>query len=227
MTTTTITPLPVSALTWATKAGKAKAAHTPSAQSRAPASVRLPEADQRTLDQLVSGQYRPFLRDAIAALSQGHKLALNAHLSRELSRDIDGVQYTAVVDVDSILSKDSQVKANKELTVAFARFMSAPRAVIKKVEQDKPLAKGAQYLTRIAGQWLDSLAITEAMGQAGMTGTLTIEAASEAAATLLAAQIRNGRVLKADTTEAEAIAHLDKIINEANSADAELIPCYQ
>ena len=145
----------VTALAWATKAGKAKAAYTERAQAAAPATVRFADAQAKTLAALNNGRYVAFCRDAVAALTAGHKKALNTHLNMRYAAMLANVSampgVTATVDVDALATVG---QVDKAMFRPIAEFLASPQAETKKVVSDKPLAKSHAWISAVAAEWL-------------------------------------------------------------------------
>ena len=162
---------PSNPLTWATKAGTIKAAHTAAAIARAPAAVRTGEADAKTVAQLLNGQYRPFLSDVLGACSKGHLIALEYAVRAALTTTVDGVPMVPSGNVLAVV--------NRKAVAGFVAWLANPTAVIKGVEQSKPLPKGKQYLCAIAQEWAAQqaeAALAAAMIGAGMNDSEATEA---------------------------------------------------
>lgn len=137
---------------WATPSGKERVAYTPRAYEDAPSKVRKSEAFARTVAQLKNGLYNSFVKDALGALTKGHKAALAAHLNRHCDMPVNPVTGDNFsFDADSI---DRIQRVNKALFHAIAQYLAAPRAIVRKVEQDKALAKSKQWISDAAAAWL-------------------------------------------------------------------------
>ena len=150
-----LVPAEAGAVVWATKTGKTKSAWSERAQAAAPSAVRLSVAEQKTAASLAAGRYVAFCRDAMAALTAGHKKALASHLSRAyasmLAEASKGLPVYATVDVDALAEAPS---INKAMFRPIAEFMASPQAETAKTISDKPLGKSHQWMSRLAAQWL-------------------------------------------------------------------------
>lgn len=169
-TATTATNGP--ALVWATKAGQQKAAFSPVGAAQAPRAARMGEATSATLLQLQNGQYRPILRDIVAALTGAKLAGLRDHISRHLTRELDGLSV--------IVSDWASVKLNKGTMLAIAAWGAAPymckeaKTVItrdgfsltkKQVELFAPLIQWAQAAPVVEAE-AEALPVAEAEAEA-------------------------------------------------------------
>ena len=67
-------------VTWATKSGATKSAHSATGAALAPKSARLSAAMSADLAMLQNGQFRPFLRDLADAMTPAIRAGLEAHM---------------------------------------------------------------------------------------------------------------------------------------------------
>src|SRR5574343_1418362 len=95
-----LTTVQTNPLTWTTKNGTVKQAHTPSAQARGNKAARLACEDTKTLQQLNNNTFGPFLRDVLASLTGAHIAHLQHHVNTSTARIIDGHVYMVSGGVD-------------------------------------------------------------------------------------------------------------------------------
>ena len=180
---------PAAPVTWATKSGKVKRAHSEAAQARANPAANKADKDARTLSALLNNRYVEFMADVreVCSTSKAHGAALVSVVTSELARTVDGVLM--VPDNAQALNAN-----NKAAALAFARYVAAPwvlkttgeKGARVTVRTPKAFPKAAQYLTAIAAAWLEALAQAEAMQAADALAQA--EAAQAEAAQAEAAQ---------------------------------------
>ena len=116
------------ALQWATKSGKTRQALTPLAQALAPRSVRLADAQTRTLRGLASGGWSGFIADVRAKLTKKQDVALQTHVRQALTTTTpDGVE---LAPVDPMKANGAMVRALCHwLTTTESKSLAPYRAV--------------------------------------------------------------------------------------------------
>ena len=192
---------PSAPVTWSTKAGKIKRAHSEAAQARANPAANKADKDARTLAALLNNRYVEFMADVreVCNASKAHGAALVSVVTTELARTVDGV----VMVPDSAQALNAN---NKAAALAFARYVAAPW-VMKKVGEKgarvdvrtaKPFPKAAQYLTTIAAAWLEALAQAEAMAEADKAAQTEAAEADKAAQAEAMAEAMHAVLAEAD-----------------------------
>jgi hypothetical protein len=110
MTNTAITSHVVGAvapLTWATKSGKARAAHSATAQALAPRAARIGAARADDLQAFRRGQYGRVLRDIDGALTGAAREAVLESMRAKLTRMVDGAPMIPAGDPLTRKDKDT------------------------------------------------------------------------------------------------------------------------
>ena len=118
---------PAALVTWATKSGTAKSAHSSTGAALAPKSARMSAACEADLTMLKNGQFRPFLRDLADSMTPAIRAGLEAHMRAHWAHAIhesDDVQTIRAAGV--ALAGGDLLPANKAGLLALASFMSNP-----------------------------------------------------------------------------------------------------
>lgn len=172
-TTTALTVAEVQALTWANKAGKSFTAHSLTAQAFAPKAARVSAAHTATLAQLQCGQFRPFLRDLLGALSAPMLAGISDSVYKHMAVTVDGV---AMVPATATLVPEA---ANKKVLHAAAQWALAPYTLkkVKGVIDVQPVAKLNGKQAALLAVLLDFAGLTEQPQDAGTIEATTTEAA--------------------------------------------------
>ena len=162
-------------LTWTNKAGKTLAAHSATAQAFAPRSARVSAAHAATVQQLKNGQFRPFLRDLIGALSATMQAGLSDAVFKGMARDVDGIQ---MVPAEATLKPEA---ANKLVMQAAAMWAVNPYTVKKAkggVIECAPVAKINAKQQALLNVLLDFAGMLGETSEAGTIEATATEATS-------------------------------------------------
>lgn len=139
---------------WETKAGKARVAYTATGADMAPVAQRRNAADTATLRALVNGGYTAFYRDAVGALTIGHRKVLASELNKHFAaaKIVNPVLGT-VVQLDH--GQLDGLRPNKDMMLTVARFLAHPQRIVKKVVEDAELKGQKARYSDIAYSWLE------------------------------------------------------------------------
>ena len=119
------TPTPL--VSWTTKSGTTKSAHSATGAALAPKAARLTAAMESDLAMLRNGQFRPFLRDLADAMTPAIHAGLEAHMRAHWAHAINVSNDVAVLRSAGVaLAGGDILPANKAGLLALAGFMASP-----------------------------------------------------------------------------------------------------
>jgi hypothetical protein len=106
-------------LSWATKGGQVKTAFSAVGAALAPRAARITAAQTATVNQLKNGQFRPFIRDVVAAFAGGKLAGLRAAVTTALT-------ITTPEGVVMVPAGDAFATMNKTILTAVGEWLQSP-----------------------------------------------------------------------------------------------------
>ena len=159
-TTSTSTIGEVSPLTWETKTGKARAAHSATAQALAPRAVRLDSAIDADVTRLMSGRYSAFMADVRAELKGKTLDWFTGTVRQSLTVTHEGVPMAPVGDVLTMSNKVG-MRAFCNALIVLAAGNAATMNSKGDIKVLKCPAKCAHFAC-VARVWFDAMEVVEA-----------------------------------------------------------------
>lgn len=147
-------------LTWETKTGKDRAAHSATAQALAPRAARLNSAIDIDVSRLMAGRYGAFMADVRAELKGKTLDWFTGTVRQSLTVTHEGVPMAPAGDVLTVANKQG-MRAFCNALIVLAAGNAATMTSKGEIKTLKCPAK-CTHFARVARVWLDVMAITEA-----------------------------------------------------------------